>query len=402
MKCVKAVFAISLLLASTLPARADFKYTETSQVTGGALLKMMKLTTVFARGDAKKQEQQAFAPIATTHYVKGNRIRTDNAEGTSQIIDLDGRRVILIDTTNRTYAIATFDDIRAAMQQAQENVQQQINQQTQQDPKLKDAQMTFTPSVKITPGAGSRTILTQPTKETKVEMDLQVEATATGADAPPPGQPNSVSGAMVMEMDTYVAPDVTGYQEFAQFYRRMAQEVNWMTIPSAIHIDPRVGRGLSSLQQNSDALKGFPMLSYLTMSVAASGQPQPGASQNSVQTEQTQHPPASTTTNTPSSLSDAASAAVEKKLGGLFGHKKQQQPQDRTSSSASASSAVQESAPPDSNSNSLVEITEQVTSFSDSSLDGSLFDIPAGYTQIQGDPAQILAGNSSSRPQRPQ
>jgi hypothetical protein len=405
MKSVQATCAILLLLASTSPARADFKYTETSQVTGGALIKMMKFATVFARGDAKKQEQQALAPTATTHYVKGHRLRTDNADGTSQIIDLDGRRIIFIDAAKRTYAVATFDDIRAAMQQAQQNMQRQINQQSEQDPKLKDTQVTFTPSVKITPGMGSRVILDQPTKETKVEMDLQMQATVTGANAPPPGQPNSVSAAMVMNMDTYVAPDVTGYQEFAQFYRRMAQEVNWMTIPSAIHIDPRVSQGLSSLQQNSDALKGFPLLSYVSMSVAAVGQPQPDAAQDSAQNQEAQQnskskgsnpPPSNTNSTANGSLTDAASTAVVNKLGGLFGRKKQQ-PQDSTSSSASA-------APPPTNSdpNALIEITGQVTSFSDSSLDGGLFDIPVGYTQIQLDPTQILAGGSAPQQQRAQ
>src|SRR5579864_9830966 len=114
-----------LLLASAAPVRTDFKYTETSQVTGGALIGMVKFASVFARGDAKKQEQQALQPTTTTHYLKGNRLRTDRADGTAQIIDLDGRRVIAIDLNKKTYAMATFDEIRAAIEQAQQNMQQQ-------------------------------------------------------------------------------------------------------------------------------------------------------------------------------------------------------------------------------------------------------------------------------------
>ena len=86
-------------------------------------------------------------------------------------------------------------------------------------------------------------------------------------------------------MDTYVAPNVTGYTEFAQFYRRMAQEVSWMKIPSmpGIQIDPRAAEGMSELQKNSDALKGFPMLSYvsMTLSATANGQTQTLGSQDS-------------------------------------------------------------------------------------------------------------------------
>src|SRR5579862_62770 len=111
MKIMQASFAAFLLLASTVPARADFKYTETSQMTGGSLLGMMKFASKFARGDAKKQEQDMLAPTSTTHYVKGDRLRTDNADGTTQIIDVGRRRVILIDNNKKTYAEATFDQI---------------------------------------------------------------------------------------------------------------------------------------------------------------------------------------------------------------------------------------------------------------------------------------------------
>lgn len=48
-----------------------------------------------------------------------------------------------------------------------------------------------------------------------------------------------------------------------------------------------------------------------------------------------------------------------------------------------------------------MEITSQVTAFSDSSLDGSLFDVPAGYMQVQEDPSLVLGGRSSQQQQQP-
>src|SRR3984893_12557611 len=88
MKTFRSLLAVLLLLASTAPAHADFKYTETSQMTGGSLLSMMKFASKFARGDSKKQEQDMLAPQSSTHYVKGDRLRTDNTDGRSQIIDV--------------------------------------------------------------------------------------------------------------------------------------------------------------------------------------------------------------------------------------------------------------------------------------------------------------------------
>jgi hypothetical protein len=398
MKIIRASLASFLLLASSAPAGADFKYTETSQMTGGSLLTMMKFVSKFSRGDAKKQEKDMLRPSSTTHYVKGDRLRTDNEDGTSQIIDLGGRRVISIDNNKKTYAVATFDQIRAAMEQAAQQMQQQM-QQNPQTPQGKavpqDVQLTLKPTIKVTPGGAGRTILDQATNETNVEIDLAMQGTATGADAPPPGQPNSATFTSTMKMDSYVAPNVTGYEEFAQFYRRMAQEVSWMKIPSmpSIQIDPRAAEGMSELQKNSDALKGFPMLSFVSMSLSATadGQTQPVGSQNSSASDpKPSNPPPSQTYDSPSSLE---SAAVLKGLGGLFGKKKKKDDND----SAPAASTLPPNPHPDPN--ALMEMTTAVTSFSTSSLDGSLFDVPSGFLQMQEDPMQVFGEGARSSQQ---
>ena len=392
MKIIQVSLASLLLLASGVPARADFKYTETSQMTGGSLLNMMKFVSKFARGDAKKQEKDMLQPTSRTHYVKGDRLRTDNEDGTSQIIDVGGRRVIFIDNNKKTYAVATFDQIKAAMEQAAQQMQQ--NPQTPQEKAVpQDVQLTVKPTVKVTPGGAGRTILDQPTNETNVEIDLAMQGTATGADAPPPGQPNSATFTSTMNMDTYVAPNVTGYKEFAQFYRRMAEEVSWMKIPSmpGLQIDPRAAEGMSELQKNSDALKGFPMLSYVSMTVSATadGQTQTlGSQDGSASNSKPSNPPPSQTDNSPSSLE---SPAVMKGLGGLFGKKK------KDNDSAPAASTLPPNPHPDPN--ALMEMTTAVTSFSTSSLDGSLFDIPSGFQQMQEDPMQVFSGGARSSQQ---
>jgi hypothetical protein len=401
MKTLQIFLAAFFLFLSTSAAQADFQYTETSQVTGGALIGAVKFASVFARGDAKKQERQMLQPTTTTHYLKGDRLRTDHADGTAQIIDLDGRRVIAIDMNKKTYAVATFEEIRAAFEQMEQRIQQQPQGNSQQKPQPQDAQVKITPTIRVTPGAGNRVILNQPTSETKVQMDLAMQASATaGADAPPPGQPSAVTATYTMNMDTFVAPDVRGYREFAQFYRRMAEEVNWMKLPAMnVQIDPRVAQGMSELQRNSDALKGFPLLSYVSMTLTATdanGQPLSSGSQNDAQNQQTQNPPpAKSSTSSDNSIPDSPSAAVMKGLGGLFGKKKNNA---STTSNQDTSGAGQSSPPPpnpDSNPNALIEITTQVTSFSESSLDGGLFDIPAGYAQVQEDAGEVYSGVQS-------
>ena len=44
-----------------------------------------------------------------------------------------------------------------------------------------------------------------------------------------------------------------------------------------------------------------------------------------------------------------------------------------------------------------MEMTTQVSSYSDAPLDASLFEIPAGYAQVQGDPNSMLLAPAATR-----
>ena len=74
-----------------------------------------------------------------------------------------------------------------------------------------------------------------------------------------------------------------------------------------------------------------------------------------------------------------------KGLGSLFNKKRKQQQDDNAKAGTPAP-------PPNPNPdpNALMEMTTQVSSYSDSPLDASLFDIPTGYAQVQGDPNQMF------------
>src|SRR6202011_2696061 len=104
---------------------------------------------------------------------------------------------------------------------------------------------------------------------------------------------------------------VTGYQELAQFYTRMAKELNWVP-PSNIHVDPRASQSLDELQKNSANLKGFPLLQYMSMSMAGQQDASGNAAQNSNASASSSS--SSHSDSTPTSMSDA----MAKGLGGLF------------------------------------------------------------------------------------
>lgn len=391
MKAVRAALGTLFLLSSTAPVRADFKYTETLQVTGGALVSMAKFAAASPK-DARNRQKQALQPVTITHYVKGNVLRTDRPDGTIEIVDLDGRRIIEIDVQRKTYSVATFDEIKAAMESAARQTQQQSSRDgtTQANP-----QITVKPEFKITPGAGGRVILNASTIEDKVDMDFEMQATDAGETDAPSGRlvgPNAV--AISMSIDTFIAPGVPGYLEFAQLYRRLAQELNW-TPPSSIRIDPRMTQGMEEMRKNAEALKGFPLLSYTSMmsappAITGDGGQDAGPSNSSSAPGNSSNASSQSGGNG----SATASAASVGGFGGLLGKKQK--------GSSSAQSNQDKSAAGNSNAsiNSLADVTTQVISFSDSALDSGLFEIPAGYTKVEADPNYIL-GKTTPPPQAP-
>jgi hypothetical protein len=251
-----------------------------------------------------------------------------------------------------------------------------MQQKMDKQPKSKDATANVNAKITVTPGTGSRQIQGLTANEMKIQIDMEIQAQAQdgGQTSAQPSGP--MSGTISTSIDSWVAPAVPGYQEVGEFYQRMAKEINWVP-PSNIRVDPRVSQSMDELQKNQSAFKGLPLLQYLSMSMAG----QQGAAAGSA----TDANSSGSNTNNSSSSSDtptSVSGAMVKGLGGLFGKKKNKDeaPADQNS----------QNPPPPSTPGSLIEMTIEVTSFSNAALDSSSFEIPAGFTRVQQDPEQIL------------
>jgi hypothetical protein len=389
MRIATAIFVLSLCVA---PARADFQYTESAQVTGGALMSMMKAASIFSK-NAREQEKQALAPQMTTRYVTADFMRLDRPDGTIQIIDLPGKRVIEINTLTKTYAIATFDQIKAAMAAAAQQMQQAMQQakaeqaaQTSPQAVQQNPQVTMTPEFHVTPVGPAQPILNTPVNETKVQFDMVMtpqNQTQNGQPAqnPQPGSDPSQQGSMAMgmHMDMFLAPSITGQEELAVFYRRLAKEIDW-TPPAVFGVDNRMGQGLRELQDNGQSLKGFPMMTLASMTMAATGQ-QGAPGQDPSQSSAQNNPPPQDTSSQPNS----PGAMLAQKFG-LFGKKKP----NSNSGSGPNSGNQQGNGSQSGGSASLLDMTMQVTSYSAAPIDKSVFGIPAGMTQVQQDPMAVL------------
>ena len=334
---MKKFCAIGLILIFTITSCfADFKYTEKSKITGGSMMGAVKFAGAFSK-DAKQMTQG----MNSTVVFKGNKMRRDDDLGNAEIYDLDGRRVIHIDTRHKTYSVMTFDEMRARIQEERRKAAEQHAKS-----KDKNAQVKIIPKVQITPGKGSKELLGQTAKETKMRVDMEVQS----EDPKDKGQ----SATFWLTSDSWLAP-VKGSDEVKRFFMRLAKELDWLPGEMAGGGNIQIAPAMSEFHKNVSNLSGFPLLQYV--SVGGAGQQGQADSK------------AESSPSTPG-------GAIAKGIGGLFGRKKKKE--DEQSKDAASTDSK-----PASPANSLMDMTIEVTSLSTDPVDKGLFDIPSGYKQVE-------------------
>jgi hypothetical protein len=319
MKVEIARLLISSLLLPTAIARADFKYSETRKISGGAMAGLVK----FAGSVSGSAER----PMQSTKYVRGNRMRIENSDGSVQIIDLDGRCIIAVDSARKTYGVITFDEMRAQAREMQQHLQA-----AKRD---KDAQLNLSPTVEVTATQNTRSLLGETTRQVQVRVNLNMQ-TAGGASG-------RSEATMSLVNDLWVAPSVRGYDEVKEFYRRLAEGLNWVPAGGAA-ADPRMAKAMAEALKNAEELKGMPLLEVLKLSPIGNSARSGGSAKNDEDSET-------------ASRSETTNGSVMKDLSGVlggFGKKKKEQPQVSQQ---------------DDSDSSLMTTTVEVTSFSSSALD---------------------------------
>ncbi|HEV2423589.1 MAG TPA: hypothetical protein VGZ29_02050 [Terriglobia bacterium] len=339
------------LLASSGISRADFKYTESSKMTGGALAGMMKVAGAFSK--------QAREPMESTEYVKGHKMRRDSSDGHSTIIDLDGRQIIEVDNKKRTYTVLTFDQMRQQLEAARAAMQEQMAKENKDNPQA--ASFKMTPKLSVADGPGTRTVAGVATHEVKLDIELLMEASD-------PNQPSQSGQVQTwVKSDQYVASSVPGSEEVREFQQAMAKELDW--VPGEMFgNNPQVSAGMAELRKNS-AAQGFPMLQYVSLGMGVPGQ---ATGANSTANSNQPPPPQSSSAIDVTNPRAAAAQSLGKMLGGFHRKKKNN---DQTDNTAGAT-------PPPADPGALMQMTVEVTSLSTDPLDASLFVAPAGYQQI--------------------
>ncbi len=337
--------AIALALAGlgTTGLLADFSYEQTSRMTGGMMASVMKVTGVFSK--------QAREPIHTTVLIRGSRMAQLSARS-GHIIDLDKETITEMDFQKRTYSVMTFAQMAEALKQLEAKMQAEKSRSA--------SQVSVTGSVKNT--GQSKPIAGLNAREMVMTLEMEGTDNKTGERGI----------FMVMTSDMWMA-EPAGYDEVRQFYRRMAEKLNWMPGAGAFAQGrSEISRGMAELQKEANKLDGVAVYQVVKMGFpgGAGEADQPPAEQpRAQQPAEAQEKP-------------AVGGALGR-LGGLggLGRRKKTEPQAEPQPAPPA-----ETAPPaGGGSRSLMEVTTEASGFSTAPVDPAKFEVPAGFKQVENE-----------------
>jgi hypothetical protein len=373
-----AVCAVVLWLAAERPLLADASYKETTQITGGSIVGMMKMAGTFS-----SQARKANQPITSEVYVSGNRMARIRPDGT-EIIDLDAGTITHIDPVKQQYTTTTFEQMRQQLEQAQRDAAAKAKE-TKAEPQKQPADqppqnvdVSFDVHVRETGAA--KEVSGLDTKEAIMTMAMNATDKTT-----------QQTGALAITNDMWLATSTPVYDEVRAFDVKFAQKMGTVFSGNqslqgmqSLMAQPGAAKGMSEMANEVQKLKGVPILQVMRMGMTSNGQPLPAASEAPL--------PASNGPAMPTAgdvAQQTATSAVASSLGGLgsalggfggFGHKKKAA--DPAPAPAAAADAPSTGSATDPASSVLIESSTTLSDFSSAPVDGSHFQVPAGYQQV--------------------
>jgi hypothetical protein len=352
---------LAMMAATTTALHADFSYTETTQMTGGSMLSMVKLAGAFSR-----QARQAGQPIVSTVSIKGNRMSRVNPDRT-EIIDLDAETITNIDNLKHEYTVVTFEQMKQQMQAAAEKAKDQQQKSGQAPPQQQPSNTDVKFDVHVRNTGQSKDVSGLNASESILTMNMNATDKSSGQ-----------TGSLAITNDMWLASEIPGYDEVKDFYVKFAQKMGTVfssaVNPSMLAQYPGAEQGMSDMVSEMSKLKGTPVQQVMRMGTTTDGKPLPAQSEAPLPPDNSPAAPSAGDV-----AQQSAASALASKLGGFggFGHKKTNPPAD---SGSTPSGGTSSGAPP--TWAVLIETNTQLGGFS-RTVNESSFAIPAGYKQIQ-------------------
>ena len=341
-------------------ALADASYQETTQMTGGSLLKMMKAVSIFS-----SKAREADKPVVSTVLVHGNKMAHISPTST-EIIDLDAQTITNIDHEKKRYTVMTFQQMKEAMQRGQEKAKEAKREKSSDADS--NIQMRFNAHISST--GAVKQIDGHDAKEALMTLSMDAQS-ADGSNG---------KGSMAITNEMWLIPDAPGYEEVRQFNLKMAQllaaNMDMGALAGVLNAQPGANEALANLKKEAAQMKGIPVYQTMLMGMTTDGKPlpPPSASPNpngdGANSEASAKP-----SSTSEKLGSLGKMMGSSRFGGLMRHKKSEDPEEQAPAAQNnqqqPTSAI------------LLEATTHMTNFSADPVDVSKFEVPAGYKQIQ-------------------
>lgn len=377
-----------LLLAGPLTCYADSSYEHSTQITGGQLINTLKKIPFMG-----KQVRALSDPQVETTMVHGNQ-KAIIAKDYTEVWDLDKEQIVHVDNVKKTYSVVTFADMRkmmeelpAKMTEMQDKMKaEQAKMQQQQDKNTIPPNLKFSFNVDVKDTGVTKMIDAYNAKQQIMTMKAIV------TDTNNPG--TNITYSFTDEI--WTTPDVPSemreVEEFdKRFARKMAQGIDvkdvlnnmadmrssaQMSMMQMFGAKPGAGDAFVEMSKELAKIKGTRVLEVTRMGGSGTGiQAQPG--------DNTPPPTAGqvagqTASDSAASHFGLAGSAIGGLMGG-FGHKKNQDPPPAAAPSTQTTTEV-----------TLMEMTTQTHNFSAAPVSSTVFEIPAGYRQVESAEEQML------------
>jgi hypothetical protein len=400
------------LLASPLAGFADSSYEHTSQVTGGQFINAIKNIPF-----APKSIKALTEPTSEITMVHGNQKAIVSKDYT-EIWDLDKEVIIHIDNTKKNYSVVTFADMRkmiqempakmAQMQQQLKDAQAKAQQQQSQAPTVPpNLQFNFTVDVKDT--GTTKMIEKYNAKQQIMTMKMIVTDTNnpgtnityafsdeiwTTADLP-------AEMKEVQDFDMRFGKKLMQGMDAKDLMTSMANMRNGgqMAMMQLFGGKPGASDAFTQMQTELAKIKGTRLVEITRMGGSGTGIDS-SASANGGASGSTQMPTggqiagqaaSDTATNTANNQASKLNIPGQALGGALIGafHRKKAQPA-ATPDPATTQPTANGAAAGQTTDVTLMEMTVQTHDFSTEAVPGSVFQIPAGFKQIQSPMEQMM------------
>ena len=391
-----------ILIAAPLACYADSSYEHTTQITGGQLVAMVKNLSFFS-----KQMRSLTDPTNEITMVHGNQKAIVSKDYT-EIWDLDKEVIIHIDNAKKSYSVMTFADMRKAMEEMPAKMAQMQEQMKEQQAKMQQQQQGQAPAVppnlqfNFTVDVQNSGLTKMIEKYNATQQILTMKMICTDTNNP------GTNITYTTTTEIWTTPDVPAeMKEARDFDMRFGQKMmqgmdvkdlmgsmanmrngSQMAMTQMFGSKPGAADAFAQMGKEMAKIKGTRLIEITRMGGSGTGMDAQQGNGSGSNGGQGSNGNGSNNSQAQNSGSVFPGGGLGGALIGAFHKKKQPDAQPAAAPAPTTPAAAQ--TPGQTQEVTLMEMTTTTHAFSTESTPSSVFQIPAGFKQVQSPMQQMM------------